>query len=124
MHRLGRAAALGTARHEMGYGLGPLTWLQPDVSNTHADQPLDKYLEGSSALAVEIISESNTPRKIALKVEVFLTHGALEIWVIYPDRRELLLHRPAAAVSIHSGRFPADLLEGAEIDLDEILGPI
>ena len=35
-----------------------------------------------------------------------------------------LLHRPGDAVNTHSGRFTTDLLEGVEIDLDEILGSI
>ena len=124
LHARGKAAGLGNTHFEMGYRLGPLTWLQPDVSITHAGQPEGDYYEGSPALAVEIASESNTPRKIARKVEAFLAHGALEVWVIYPDRREVSLHRPGAAVSTHSGRFTTDLLEGVEIDLNEILGSI
>ena len=77
MHARGEAAGLGDPHHEEGYLLGPLTWLQPDVSITHAGQPEDDYFEGAPALAVEIVSESNTPRKIARKVEAFLAHGAI-----------------------------------------------
>ena len=47
LHRCGRAAEPGTAYHEMGYQLGPLTWLQPDVSITHAGQPEGDYFEGA-----------------------------------------------------------------------------
>ncbi|SPE34766.1 hypothetical protein SBA6_40051 [Candidatus Sulfopaludibacter sp. SbA6] len=121
LHRRGRAADLGIAYHEMGYRLGPLTWLQPDCSITHARQAVGKYLEGAPALALKMVSESNTPRKIARKVEAFLAHGAVEVWVIYPDRRELLVHRLDAGVATHSGRFTSDLLPGLEIDLDAIL---
>jgi len=122
MHARGLAAAPGDPHHEMGYRLGPLTWLQPDVSITHAGQPGGDYYEGAPALAVEMVSESNTPRKIARKVEAFLSHGAVEVWVIYPDSRELLVHRLGAEVATRSGRFTSDLLPGLEIDLDAILG--
>ncbi|SPF34850.1 conserved hypothetical protein [Candidatus Sulfopaludibacter sp. SbA4] len=122
LHRRGEAPNLGAPHIEMGYRLGPLTWLKPDVSITHAGQPEGDYYEGAPALAVEIVSESNTPRKIARKVEAFLAHGSLEVWVIYPDRRQLLLYRKGAAVTTHSGRFTSDLLPGVEIDLDALLG--
>ncbi|SPF34851.1 conserved hypothetical protein [Candidatus Sulfopaludibacter sp. SbA4] len=122
LHRRGQAAGLGDTHHEEGYLLGPVTWLKPDVSITHANQPEGDYFEGAPALAVEVISESNTPRKIARKVEAFLAHGSVEVWVIYPDRRQLLLYRKGAAVTTHSGRFTSDLLPGVEIDLDAILG--
>ena len=121
MHARGLATGLGNTHHEMGYRLGPLTWLQPDVSITHAGQIEGVYYEGAPALAVEIVSESNTPRKIARKVEALLANGALEVWVIYPDRREVLIHR-RGGVETHSGRFTTDLLPGIEIDLDGILG--
>jgi Uma2 family endonuclease len=122
LHAHGKAAKLGETYQEMGYRLGPLTWLKPDCSITHAGQPGDDYYEGSPALAVEIVSPANTPRKIARKVEAFLAHGAVEVWVIYPDRRELLVYRVGAQVEAHSGRFTRDLLPGVEIDLDAILG--
>src|SRR5580658_1188069 len=38
-HARGEAPDLGEAFHEMGYLLRQETWLQPDVSVTHAGQP-------------------------------------------------------------------------------------
>jgi Uma2 family endonuclease len=121
LHRRGQGLRLGEAYQEMGYRLGPLTWLSPDCSIIHAGQPGDDYFEGSPALAVEIVSDSNTPRRVARKEEAFLAHGAIEVWVIYPDRRELLVHRPGTEVVPLSGRFTSDLLPDVEIDLDAIL---
>ena len=122
MQARGEGARLGDVHHEMGYRLGPLTWLQPDVSITDPGQPANDYYEGAPALAVEMVSESNTPRKIARKVAAFLAHGALEAWVVYPDRREVLVHRQGFDVATWSGRFSTDLLPGVKIDLDAILG--
>jgi Uma2 family endonuclease len=106
----------------MGYRLGPLTWLQPGVSITHAGQPANDYYEGAPALAVEMVSDSNTPGKIARKVEAFLAHGAVEAWVVYPDRREVKVNRQGFEATTWSGRFRTGLLPGVEIDLDAILG--
>jgi len=122
LHSRGQAAQLGRPHHEMGYRLAPLTWLQPEVSITHAGQPEGKYYEGAPALAVEIVSESKTPSQIARKVEALLAHGSLEVWVMFPDRRELLVYRKGTDVSTHSGRFTPELLPGMKIDLDAILG--
>ena len=122
MHQRGEASHLGDPHIEEGYRLTPRTWLQPDVSITYPGQPEGDYFEGAPALAVEVVSEGNTPRRIARKVDAFLAHGALEIWVIYPDRRQLLVHRNGADVATLSGRFTTDLLPGIEIDLDALLG--
>ena len=78
--------SLGEAHHEMGYLFEDGSWLQPDVSITHAGQAVEDYYFGSPALAVEIVSENNTADEIAGKVEVYLTNGASEVWVLYPNR--------------------------------------
>jgi len=122
MHARGKGMQLGDAHHQMGYRLGPLTWLQPGVSITHAGQPANDYYEGAPALAVEMVSDSNTPGKIARKVEAFLAHGAVEAWVVYPDRREVKVNRQGFEATTWSGRFRTGLLPGVEIDLDAILG--
>ena len=40
------------------------SWLQPDVSVTHAGQTEGKYLEGAPAIAIEVISPGNTAKRI------------------------------------------------------------
>src|SRR5438067_7021047 len=41
-HSRGEAAELGRAHHEMGYKLSARSYVQPDVSVTHADQERGK----------------------------------------------------------------------------------
>ena len=112
----------GDVYHEMGYKMGYRHWLAPDVSLTHPDQPHEDYLEGAPLLAVEIVSEANTPKRIALKVEAYLANGAEEVWVVYEEHRNMWIHRKDGTRELKSGCFPAALLNGQMIDLDQILG--
>ena len=116
------AGIAGEVYIEMGYRFGSLHWLQPDVSLTRPDQPGEDYFEGSPLLAVEIVSEYNTPRKINAKREEYLAHGAAEVWVIYPENRQMRIYRPGGVEEIRSGIFDAPLLGGQRIDLDAIIG--
>jgi hypothetical protein len=45
-------AAIGKVHHEMGYQLSKRSWLQPDVSIRHPNQPLDRYYQGSPMMVV------------------------------------------------------------------------
>jgi len=119
----GREVALGKAYHEVGYRLANGSYLIPDVSISHANQPRGRYLEGSPALAVEVVSESNTAAELMRKVHAFLTSGALEVWVIYRRERLVWIYQPSQRAQAYSGKFQSDLLPGIEIDLDEILAP-
>src|SRR5580704_2437142 len=47
---LAAANGLGDVYMEMGYKIGPKSWLQPDVSIEHAGQPGGDYSEGAPAL--------------------------------------------------------------------------
>jgi len=115
---------LGKVHHEMGYLLSgdPRSWLQPDVSLTHPQQPGDRYYEGAPLIVFEIVSEYDTARHLEAKVAEYLAHGSAEVWVIYPDTRHARVYdnsSPAArreTRSIHS-----ELLPGIEILLDDIL---
>lgn len=121
LRALGREVPLGKAYHEVGYRMADGSYLIPDVSISHANQPRGRYLEGSPALAVEVVSESNTAEEMMRKVHAFLTGGAREVWVIYPRDRKIWIYQPSQRAQAYSGKFQSDLLPGIEIDLDEIL---
>jgi Uma2 family endonuclease len=90
----GAASTLGKVEVEMGYRIGrkPDSWLVPDVSITHPDQPGDVYCEGAPLIAIEIVSESNTARQVERKIKKYLANGAQEVWVLYPKTRRALTH--------------------------------
>jgi len=113
---------LGKVHFEMGYLLGgePRTWLRPDVSITYPDQPGKRYYEGSPLMVFEIVSEWDTAAQLAEKVAQFLTNGAKEVWVIYPEPREVWLH-DGSGIARRMKSIQSPLLPGIEIPLDEIL---
>jgi Uma2 family endonuclease len=118
----GLGPSLGAAYMAMGYLLADGSYLIPDISITHADQPCGRYLEGSPALAVEVVSESNTAGEMMRRVRTFLAGGSREVWVIYPRERQVWIYQSARQAQAYSGKFQSDLLPGIEIDLDAILG--
>ena len=121
MRARGGASAFGKVHHEMGYLFPDGSWLQLDVSITHAGQKAGDYYLGSPALAVEVVSESNSADEIAGKVEVYLLNGAAEIWILYPNRQQMWVHGHEGRAERHAGAFTSALLSGATIDLNQIL---
>jgi len=113
--------SLGEVHHEMGYLFEDGSWLQPDVSITHRGQPVEDYYLGAPALAIEIVSESNTADEIAGKVETYLTNGASEVWILYPNRAQLWLHTHDGHAGKHSVSLASNLLGGEVLDLARIL---
>ena len=116
------AIELGKVHFEMGYLLRgvPRTWLRPDVSITNPDQPGKRYYEGAPLMVFEIVSEYDTAAQLADKVAQFLENGAREVWVIYPDTREVWLHDGSGPPRLMKS-IQSPLLPGIEITLDEIL---
>ena len=118
----GEAMTLGEVGHEIGCQMSVDNWLVPDVSITHAGQAEGDYLQGAPALAIEIVSESNTAQAIDAKVQDYLAAGALEVWVVYPRRRHMWLYQTGGRAVMLSGRIALTLPPGVELDLDAILG--
>ena len=86
-----------------GYVTGPdspATSRMPDVSfvSNGRLQPdiLGALYDGAPDLAVEILSESNTPAEIARKIAEYLNAGGKAVWVIDIDARALTVHTSAA----------------------------
>lgn len=45
-------------------------------------------------LAIEIISPSERPGKTRKKLRQYLTHGVKQVWQVYPDNQEIIVHFP------------------------------
>lgn len=114
------AVDLGEAFSEMGYHIGS-DFVIPDVSITHAGQVESKYLEGAPALAVEVISESNTAEMMQQKVRLYMANGAREVWLVYPRSASVLVYRGKTSVEFE-GTLTSELLPGVVIDLSQIFG--
>ncbi|HEV2690293.1 MAG TPA: Uma2 family endonuclease [Bryobacteraceae bacterium] len=92
VHARGEAAELGDVYHEMGYKLAKDAYLQPDVSVTHRAQDVSKYLSGAPAIAIEVVSPSNTAVEMEAKTALYFRYGAREVWRIYRKTRHVVVH--------------------------------
>lgn len=64
-------------------------------------------------LAVEVASPNNTAEEFMDKVEMYLTAGSKLVWVIYPKRKMVFVHRPNDVISV--------LRETDELDGEDVL---
>jgi Uma2 family endonuclease len=108
---------LGEVHIEHGFKLAADTWLEPDVSFVREAQiqvtDLDGYYEGSPAVAIEVVSDSNTPAKLNLKKELYFTHGSEEVWIVYPKTRTVRQHYPdGTSKTVVEGELQSDLFPG------------
>jgi len=120
LHANRLALDLGRVFKEMGYLIGS-NWATPDVSITHAGQPEGEYLEGAPALAVEVISKSNTAEMMQRKVQLYLENGSREVWIFYPRTERVAVHSGKTS-SEFSGTLTSDLLPGVSINLTDVFG--
>ena len=94
----------------------PATSRMPDVSfvsTARLDQPelAGMLYDGAPDLAVEILSDSNTPAEIAQKVSEYLNAGGKAVWVIDIDARTLTVHTPGAPLLVLTD---TDSVDGGE----------
>jgi Uma2 family endonuclease len=113
------SANLGEVYFETGYKFSSRAWLQPDVSIPYCDQPGGDYFESAPALAIEVISESNTAEQMDRKVNVYLTNGGLEVWLVYPKTRCVWVYREGHAEQLRDV-LRSPLLPGLELDLTQL----
>ena len=117
--KAGASAKLGEVYFETGYKFSSTAWLQPDVSIPYRDQPSGDYFESAPALAVEVISESNTAEQMDRKVNIYLGNGGAEVWLVYPKTRCVWVYREGHAEQV-KGVLRSPLLPGLEIDLSQL----
>ncbi|HTX39190.1 MAG TPA: Uma2 family endonuclease [Bryobacteraceae bacterium] len=120
-HAHGEASGLGEVRMEAGYRLGGQTCLQPDVSVTHAGQRIQDYLQGSPAIAIEVVSPGNTPRALAAKTALYFEYGALEVWHFYPEEGHAVVQIAGAEPATVRDFVTTPLLPGFALHVQEIL---
>jgi len=95
---------------------GPDTVRGPDVAfYSFARQPTlpEGYFEIGPDLAVEVLSPSNTLRKIEAKIREYLSAGTRLVWIVSPMDRTVTVYRtdPLRGVLIHSGT----MLDGEDV---------
>lgn len=96
-----RLNGLGHVLNDAGFYLrrDPDTVRGPDVAFIRAARvPGGKlpegYFFGPPDLAVEVVSPGDTAAEVEAKMRDYLTSGVLSVWVVYPDTRTVVVHRP------------------------------
>jgi Uma2 family endonuclease len=96
----------------------PQTIVMPDIAFVAWDhvpgrtRP-DGYIPVPPDLAIEVVSPTDEPGKIATKRDLYRRAGVPLVWWIYPNRRSVVVFR--------GGQQVAELGEGDELDGDPIL---
>ena len=119
---------LGIVVEEMDFRLGPDIVRNPDVAFITSEHlktvDLDRSpVDGAPALAVEVISPSNSAQDMAKKTQQYLTAGCKIVWIVYPSLRLVEIHTPSG---LHQVREPEliqaeNLLPGFSLSLTYIL---
>jgi Uma2 family endonuclease len=114
-HRLGEVLIA-----EAGFVLrrNPDIMRVPDIAFVQAarvpdDAEQDRYLRLPPDLVVEVVSPTDRPSDIAEKIADYLAAGGPLIWMAYPQRRVVAIHRPGHPVE--------ELGEDAMLDGGEIV---
>ncbi|WP_254512910.1 Uma2 family endonuclease [Anatilimnocola floriformis] len=90
---------------------------KPDVAFVRRSRlsslPLEGYIPVSPDLAVEVVSPNDLAYEVEAKVELWLSAGVQEVWVIMPRSRTVTIHKPnqvprvvLAAQTIESPELP------------------
>ncbi len=77
-------------------------------------------------LAVEVISDSNTPREMERKLAEYFEAGSKLVWYVYPKTKEVHVYASTDEVSVlkeSDTLTGGDLLPGLEINLKELFKP-
>jgi Uma2 family endonuclease len=81
-----------------GYQIGNERYI-PDcafISKTKLSKPTtESYVSIPPDLAVEVLSPSNTPDEMTIKVDNYLRAGVV-VWVVSPEAQRVVVHRPDA----------------------------
>jgi Uma2 family endonuclease len=81
-----------------------ITWASEAFVRTHAGEVA---LQQAPELCIEVVSPSNSRKKLTEKRDAYLASGAREVWVIYPKSKRREIYGPEGRME-HSA-FPVDL---------------
>jgi Uma2 family endonuclease len=119
---------LGRVLIETGFRLSehPPTVRGPDVafvsaSRLPAEVPISFWTLAPD-LAVEVISPSNRPKGIRLKVIDFFEAGTAEVWVVQPRKRTVVIHHANGDTRTVAGdeSLISELLPGLALSLRDV----
>lgn len=95
---------------------------RPDVAYVRDEnvKPTKGYIYAVPDLAIEVISPTERPAQIRQKLREYLEYGVKQVWQVYPDNQEIVVHFPdGTARTYHAGDVlpGGDLLPGFELEI-------
>ena len=93
---------------------------QPDVAVIFPDHGMDRgWFAEAPMVAIEVASRGNTPEQLEWKKELYLAHGAQEVWLVYDKTRTVVVHRPDGQAITYKADFQSLPLKTL-IDFDAV----
>lgn len=82
----------------------------------------DDNLRGAPELVIEVKSPSNTPQQLQNLVALCLANGALECWIVDPEKQSVSVVRSEGAAILYAGgnAIPLAAFGGGELAVNEI----
>jgi Uma2 family endonuclease len=95
----------------------PDTVRAPDLAFTSASRvaprAVARWVRVIPDFVAEVVSSGDRPTEIAEKVQMWLDAGVRLVWVLYPTRRVVEVHRPGEAAVV--------LTDGATLDGEDVV---
>ena len=118
---------LGIVLEEMDFRLSSNTVRNPDVAFVTSEHvkrlDVDRSpADGAPALAVEVVSPTNSAQDIAKKTQQYLNAGCRLVWIVYPSLRMAEIHSPSGTRQVREPELleAGDLLPGFSLSLSYI----
>lgn len=129
--------ALYVERHDIGVVFGggtgfqlessPDTVVAPDLAFVHRSRvprtgiPTG-YWQGPPDLAAEVLSPDDSPARVIAQTEMWLSHGAREVWLVDPKKRTVSIHCPGRqpVLLTEADSLTSKLLPGLSCGVSEI----
>ena len=120
----------GNVYHDVAFALGPDLRLCPDVAILLDEKwrtlnPRQNPQPIAPDIAIEVISPSERTVDSTRKVRTYLKEGVSEVWQVFPEDEEVLVHRSGPSISVLSGadRLETPLLPGWHMDSSVLFLP-
>ncbi len=104
------------------------TVLQPDIVYVSDLSKVKDRIYGVPDLVVEVASPSTLKRDITDKMKIYERYGVKEYWVVFPSEKTILVYQLTEngyelfSSAIEKGKVRSKVLEGFEINLEEVFG--
>lgn len=104
------------------------TMVQPDLVYLSDRSKIKKKIYGTPDIVVEVVSASSLKRDVQDKKKLYEAFGVKEYWLIFPLERNIMVYELTQkgyelfSYATEKGRMRSKVLEGFELDAEEIFG--